>query len=145
MLDLLVRRPGSRAADRNRRGKIVVMTAFLMVVMLGMVAFSVDVGYMAVTRTEMQICTDAAALAGASALVQGQDNARAVALSYLAKNKVAGQTLGASNATIDLGTWNETTRSFTVSKSWSAVNTNPEASNCCPRGRFSCHELSASK
>lgn len=107
------RRSASRAV-RHRRGKIVVMTAFLMVAMLAMVAFSVDVGYMAVTRTEIQICTDAAALAGASALIDGTGAAQTVTLDYLSKNKVAGQTLGASNATIEFGKWDDATRTFTV-------------------------------
>jgi Flp pilus assembly protein TadG len=102
----------SRAAVRNRRGKIVVITAFLMTVLLGMVAFSVDVGYMAVTRTEIQICTDAAALAGASGLVDGPAEAVARATEYIGKNKVGGQTLSGSNATIVTGTWNDATHSF---------------------------------
>jgi Flp pilus assembly protein TadG len=103
-----------RAARRDRRGKIVVMTAFLMTMLLAMVAFGVDVGYIAVARTEMQICTDAAALAGAGELVNGVDTARAEALEYLAKNKVAGQTLATSNAHIEFGTWTDTTKTFTV-------------------------------
>lgn len=99
---------------RQRRGKIVVMTAFLMTVLLGMVAFSVDVGYMAVTRTEIQICTDAAALAGASGLVDGPAEAISRAKLYVGKNKVGGQTLGASNATITTGSWNEVSKVFTA-------------------------------
>jgi len=102
----MFRRSVSRAAVESRRGKIVVMTAFLMTTMMAMIAFSVDVGYMAVTRTEIQICTDAAALAGAAGLVDGSAAAVAQATEYLGKNKVGGQTLGASNATIVTGTWN---------------------------------------
>ncbi|WP_425615385.1 VWA domain-containing protein [Anatilimnocola sp. NA78] len=99
----------SRAAVHGRRGKIVVMTAFLLTTMMAMVAFSVDVGYMAVTRTEIQICTDAAALAGAAGLVDGPAAAVAQATEYLGKNKVGGQTLGPSNATIVTGSWNANT------------------------------------
>jgi hypothetical protein len=101
------------AKNRDRRGKIVVMTAFLMVMMMAMIAFGVDVGYIAVARTEIQICTDAAALAGASGLVDGIGVAQTRAQEYLSKNKVAGQTLGNSNATIEFGTWSDTTRVFT--------------------------------
>jgi Flp pilus assembly protein TadG len=118
MFGSLIRRcAAARVTRRDRRGKIIVMTALLMVVLLGMVAFSVDVGYMAVTRTEMQICADAAALAGAAELVNGVDDARAEALEYLAKNKVGGSTLGPSNVNIEFGTWNDTTRSFTTGTS----------------------------
>lgn len=112
------RRKNSRAANRTaneqRRGKIVVMTAFLMVMMMAMIAFGVDVGYIAVARTEIQICTDAAALAGASGLVDGTAVAQTRAQEYLSKNKVAGQTLSTSNATIDFGTWSDTNRTFTA-------------------------------
>src|SRR5688572_20912759 len=112
-----VSRPNGRAVRRDRRGKIIVMTAFLMTMLMAMIAFGVDVGYIAVARTEMQICTDAAALAGAGELVNGVDSARAEALEYLAKNKVAGQTLAVSNASIEFGTWSDTTKTFTVGSS----------------------------
>ncbi len=104
----------TRTIRRDRRGKIVVMTAFLMTMLMAMVAFGVDVGYIAVARTEIQICTDAAALAGASGLADGTAVAQTRAQDYLTKNKVAGQTLGTSNATIEFGTWADTTKTFTV-------------------------------
>lgn len=108
------RHSASQAARRDRRGKIVVMTAFLMTMFMAMIAFGVDVGYIAVARTEIQICTDAAALAGASGLADGTAVAQTRAQDYLSKNKVAGQTLGNSNATIEFGTWSDTTKTFTV-------------------------------
>ncbi len=89
------------------------MTAFLMTMFMAMIAFGVDVGYIAVARTEIQICTDAAALAGASGLVDGTTEAQTRANAYLSKNKVAGQTLGTSNAAIEFGVWSDTTRVFT--------------------------------
>lgn len=100
-------------ASRQRRGKILVLTAFLLTFLLGVVALSVDVGYMAVTRTEIQTSTDAAVLAAAGELVNGTPAAEAAALSYLASNKVGGRTLTSSNATIEFGMWNDTTKSFT--------------------------------
>lgn len=110
-----VRRPSvSRAVRRQRRGKIVVMTAFLMTMFMAMIAFGVDVGYIAVARTEIQICTDAAALAGASGLADGTSVAQTRAEDYLTRNKVAGQTLGTSNATIEFGVWTETNKTFST-------------------------------
>ena len=62
----------SRTSNRSRRkGAIAVLAAIFMVVMLGMVAFSVDVGYIAKTQAELQRACDAAALAAAGALVNG--------------------------------------------------------------------------
>jgi Flp pilus assembly protein TadG len=39
------------SARQNRRGTIVVLAAFLMVVLVAVVAFGVDMGYIAVART----------------------------------------------------------------------------------------------
>ena len=69
-----------RHNPRSRRGNILVLSAFLMILMMAMVAFSVDVGYMALTKTEIQTATDAAALAGAGELVNGTAAAEAAAL-----------------------------------------------------------------
>ena len=47
----------------RRRGAIAVLSAFLMVGMLAMVALAIDVGYLQVARTQLQQSADAAALA----------------------------------------------------------------------------------
>lgn len=49
---------------RNRRsGNILVLTAFLMIGMMAMLAFAIDTGYLFVAKTELQRSADAAALA----------------------------------------------------------------------------------
>ena len=58
-----------RCAKRGRRGTVLVLTAFMMIGMLAMLAFAVDLGYLHVARTELQRSADAAAMAGAWALV----------------------------------------------------------------------------
>lgn len=50
-------------APSHRRGAVTVLAAILCVVMLAMVAFSVDIGYLLATKEEMQRTADAAALA----------------------------------------------------------------------------------
>jgi Flp pilus assembly protein TadG len=107
--------PANRPGSRKRRGKIVVLTALLLMFMMGMVAFGVDVGYMALTKTEIQTSTDAAALAGAGELVNGTDAAQAAALAFLASNKVGGRTMSSANATFEFGSWNATSQTFTAS------------------------------
>lgn len=99
----------------KRRGKIVVLAAFLLILMVGMVAFGVDVGYMALTKTEIQTATDSAALAAAGELVNGTSSAQQAALTYLASNKVGGRTMTSSNATFEFGLWDNNTRVFTPS------------------------------
>jgi Flp pilus assembly protein TadG len=105
---------GSRHAKGVRRGKIVVLAAFLLMFMMGMVSFGVDVGYMALTKTEIQTSTDAAALAGAGELVNGTAAAQQAALTYLAANKAGGRTLSSSNANFEFGSWNNSSHVFTV-------------------------------
>src|SRR5690606_13093392 len=57
-----------RRAASQRQGNILILAAFLMLIMLGMVAFSVDVGYIATVKTELQAAADSAALAAAANL-----------------------------------------------------------------------------
>jgi hypothetical protein len=53
---------------KRRRGAVAPMTALLIIPLVGMLAFSVDVGYMVLVQGELQNAADAAALAGAEKL-----------------------------------------------------------------------------
>ena len=48
---------------RSRKGNVVVLAAALMVVILAFTAFTVDLGYTALTRTQLQAAADASVLA----------------------------------------------------------------------------------
>lgn len=52
----------------RRRGAVVVVTAVLMVVLLGFAALAIDLGHLYVVKTELQSTADAAALAGVMAI-----------------------------------------------------------------------------
>jgi len=55
--------------QRNvRRGAVVPLCALMMIPLLGMLAFSIDAGYMALVKADLQNAADAAALAGAEKL-----------------------------------------------------------------------------
>jgi uncharacterized membrane protein len=83
-----------------RRGNVIVLSAFLMVVMLAFVAFACDVGFLLVIRTELQRCADASALAAVWELADEDgpgdspsssivaDRARQVAAEFAALNLV---------------------------------------------------------
>jgi Mg-chelatase subunit ChlD len=79
----------------GRRGAMLVLIAALIIVFIGMVAFSVDVAYMQLSRTQLRIATDAAARAGGESLSRAQDLtvARQAAINTAAKNLVAGKPL----------------------------------------------------
>lgn len=55
----------------ERKAAIVPLAALLLVFLLGMSAFAVDIGWLAVTRSELQNAADVAALAGAGMLMDG--------------------------------------------------------------------------
>ncbi|MCA9235375.1 MAG: hypothetical protein KDA44_07875 [Planctomycetales bacterium] len=55
--------PKNRVLPTGRRGTVTVLAAVMTVVMLGMVAFSVDMGYVLSNKQELQRTADAAALA----------------------------------------------------------------------------------
>ena len=52
----------------QRRGVVLVLTAVVLIVMLGFVAFTVDTGLIQLTKTQLQAAADASALAGAMEL-----------------------------------------------------------------------------
>jgi hypothetical protein len=53
---------------QGRRGAIAPMTAVLSIPVIGMMAFAIDIGYIALVQAELQNAADAAALAGAEKL-----------------------------------------------------------------------------
>jgi Flp pilus assembly protein TadG len=87
----------------------------MMIALLGMVAFSVDVGYIVSTRSELQTTADSAALAGAAALLnrnkllQGggyeamADAARAEARQFALANRAGGVPIRLDDASIVIG------------------------------------------
>ena len=95
-----MRRSTTRFQKRSRRGTIIVLSAVLMVAMLGLMAFAVDLGYILTARTELQRAADAAALSAAWELVDegslGNDpsltvamaGARTMANDYASRNSV---------------------------------------------------------
>ncbi len=109
---------------RSRRGAVVLLTAVLMIVILAVVALSLDTGYMYTMQTELDRSVDSAALAGAAALVDGTDVANQQVVEYLVRNPVgqdavAENELGAaiaqfltdhdSDYQVEVGHWNSVT------------------------------------
>ena len=90
-----------RTAPR-RGGSVVVLCAILLVPLMGMVAFAIDIGYIAVVRSQLQRAADSCALAGAAMLIdedslsgvadQTDDRtaARIQALAFAVANDAAG-------------------------------------------------------
>jgi hypothetical protein len=96
--------PKSRHADSNRRrGNIIVLSAGALVIAFAFTAFTVDVGYITLTKAELQKTADAAALASVIELGDGigpgkivspsqaETNARAAAVAVSAANRGGGR------------------------------------------------------
>lgn len=112
---LIVKGSGNRCAEgcpRPRsfraRGVAIVQVAVLLVVLLGMAAMSVDVGFIYNSRAEMQVAVDAAALAGASGLVDGAGVPEWRARDYAARHVVAGEPVSEAadmHVSVTVGNW----------------------------------------
>jgi len=110
----LNRRERLPVPPRSRRGVITVMAAMMMVVIFAFVAFTVDLGYLAVMKTELQATADASALASVQELGIGIPEARQMAKDLAAANRVANVGVTLQDSDIEFGIFDEATRTFTV-------------------------------
>ncbi len=88
---------------------MLVLVAFMMVVLFGTAIFAVDLGWIVTNRTQLQSAADAAALAGASTLVED-----ATLTGVEAETRKYAE-LNAPHAftTVTFGTWEPATKTFT--------------------------------
>lgn len=83
--------------SRGEQGQAMVMAAFAMVVILGFAAFAVDIGHIAVQKSDLQNAADAAALAGVAEMPSSA-NAVSTAVNYA---KLNGMVVATNNVTLD--------------------------------------------
>jgi outer membrane autotransporter protein len=106
-----------RTSQPRRRGTIVPLMALCVTGLFGFVALAVDLGILAVTRTQCQNAADAAALAGARQLNNSTAavNNNAAAASTQARTTVTANTLlntpftTANISAVDIGTYSYNT------------------------------------
>jgi hypothetical protein len=115
----------------NSRGGVLVLVTFLLVVLVGVTALAIDIGYLNTTRNELQNVADAAALAGAGYLgavyaglpssehtthLFNRDDIVAVVPEIAGKNKASRESVSINdNATdIKIGLWDAGARDITV-------------------------------
>lgn len=112
-----------RCADE--RGVALIIAAGSMVALTSAVALAIDVGMMTVTRSEAQRVADAAAMAGAGALIQTPDNsayARAQARETAGRNEIRGSQAQVLDQDVDVDL---STREVTVRVLRTAERGNP--------------------
>ncbi len=98
---------------QHRRGAILVFAAMMLVLVFAFVAFTVDVGYMALAQGELQNAADSAALAGVLELSNGEAAVKAEAKAYALKHRAAGNSVAVPDVDVLLGKFNFTTKVFT--------------------------------
>lgn len=111
-----------RRDERKRRGAIVVLSAILLSVMMGWLAFSLDTGYIYVNRTTLQNAADSAAMAAVISLSpEISEDPVASAITYAQSNVPAsyGEILASND--VQLGVWDPEARTF------ASTNENPNA------------------
>jgi len=90
---------------QQRVGAAHVLIAMMLFGFAMTVAFSIDFAYMQLIRTELRTATDAAAKAGAEALMRTKNTSTAIdaAVQYASLNKVAGKSFQISRTDVVLG------------------------------------------
>jgi Flp pilus assembly protein TadG len=104
-----------RKRKHARSGVIIVLTAVLMAIMVGVIAFAADCGTIALARTQLQAAADSAAIAGTDALIGGTSVAQSSAQNAGQANQAGGASVSiAVSSDVQLGTWNSSTGTFTA-------------------------------
>ncbi len=101
-----------RNLPKRRLGNIAILSVTLMAIMMGMVAFAVDLGYIAHARTELQRTADAVALAAAAKLPN-----QAIATAYginTSANNMTSISPQLTTQCFEYGHWSRKTSTFTT-------------------------------
>ncbi|MDX1961761.1 MAG: VWA domain-containing protein [Pirellulales bacterium] len=99
----------------RRRAAVAVLAAFLMVGLLGMVAFGIDTGYIMLVRTQLQTAADSAAMAAAGAMGGTSSEVIAAAQQFSAYHLAGGKSVTLASSDVEFGNWDKDTRVFTPS------------------------------
>jgi Flp pilus assembly protein TadG len=99
---------------KDRQGIIAVLAAVLLIVMLTMIAFAVDIGYMGLAKTQLQAAADSAALAAAGSSNQTQSGMVQVAQGFAQYHQVGGRKVQLNPSDVQFGTWDVNNRTFSA-------------------------------
>jgi hypothetical protein len=102
-----------RNKNGSRRGVTLFLFLAFLVVTIGLVAFAVDVGFIMLTRTQLQVAADAAAMAAAAKMGASPEDAVAVAKQYAGYHMAGGKPVELQDADVEFGTWDAVKRTFT--------------------------------
>ncbi|MBT4867479.1 MAG: hypothetical protein HON53_20435 [Planctomycetaceae bacterium] len=99
--------------DQRRRGAIIVLAAILMVGLFAFVAFTIDWGYIGLTKNQLQNAADAAAVAGADAIPDGADGVNSAAVRLGQANFADSHPIDITAAEdVEIGLWDQDLATF---------------------------------
>ena len=98
----------TRSSSSNQTGSVAVTVALILTLLLGVMAFSMDTGYLYLKRTQYQNAVEAAALAGAMALCdEDQYEIESAVMEIASKNGIP---MNTGELTVSLGYYDEMNR-----------------------------------
>jgi Flp pilus assembly protein TadG len=129
--------PSILRQPRQRRGAISVLAAFMSVMVLGMVAFAVDMGYVLANKQELQRTADSAAMAAcwdyAKGLSQGKTPTESMNLGRTAAAVYASQNpIGGVDPAIDSNTANSSSGDMVYGTLTNLYDANPALVTATP-------------
>ncbi|TWT66988.1 von Willebrand factor type A domain protein [Posidoniimonas polymericola] len=98
---------------KRRLGVILVLSALLMVAVCGMAAMGIDVGFMMLVKTQLQVAADAGALAAANSLHLSQAEIIDVGEQFVAMHNAGGRAIKTAETNVEIGVWDIATDVFT--------------------------------
>ncbi|MGH1570991.1 pilus assembly protein TadG-related protein [Methylobacterium sp. P31] len=105
-----------RTFGRDQQGSMAIAMPFLMLAVAGFTGLAVDVGNLYYTKLKLQKITDNAA-AGAVLFLPDPTKATSTATNLVGLNTPSGYGTVAQSTDIQLGTWDSTAKTFTVTSS----------------------------
>ena len=102
----------TRKLKTDRRGVITVLAAIMLVILIAMIAFAVDLGYVALARTQLQSAADVSALAAAANVNQSKSDMVAITQYFASQQTVAGRPVQVNSNDVLYGNWDIASRSF---------------------------------
>ncbi|HEY6074000.1 MAG TPA: pilus assembly protein TadG-related protein, partial [Anaerolineales bacterium] len=99
----------------NRRGAMLVLAATVMVLMLGFLAFAIDLSRLYAQKNQLQTAADAASIAAVIQLINDTTSVRTTASTYSQSNRVFGKSIAVPAADVVCGTWDDVGGTFTPS------------------------------
>ena len=106
---------------QRRDGAIIVLSALLMVALLAMTALAIDMGYMFVVKTQLQVAADSGALAAGNSLHMEANEVKAIGADFATRHDAGGRKIKQDEVEVELGIWDAETNSFVPGATGNAV------------------------